>query len=63
MEALKPSATLLVKLGSLAIHIEEAISSKGHHFDIATIKGQLQDEELREWLKAMDKLALLPKKR
>jgi len=45
---------LLVKLGSLVVHIEEAMSSKGHHFDIATIKGQLQDEELREWLKAMD---------
>ena len=62
-DVLKPSATILVKLGSLAVHIEEAISNKGHHFDIAVIKGQLQDKELREWLEGMDKLALLPKKR
>ena len=62
-EVLKPSATILTKLGSLYVHIEEMISDKGSHFDIETIKGQLADGELQEWIKGMDKLALIPKKR
>lgn len=60
---LKPSASILTKLGSLYIHIEETISNKGHSFDIESIKGILADEELQEWIKGMDKLALIPKKR
>ncbi len=63
MDVLKPSNTILIKLGSLFIHIEESLSDKAHHFDITVIKQALADEELREWIKGMDKLALLPKKR
>ena len=32
-DPLKPSLTLLVKLGSLIIHHEESASPDGHHFD------------------------------
>ena len=63
MEALKPSPSILSKLGSLVIHIEESMNSKGHIFDMITVKSIIEDEEVKEWLKAMDKLALIPKKR
>ena len=62
-DPLKPSAGLLVKLGSLAIHAEEGLSASGHELDIAAIKGLLADLEVQAWLTAMDGLALLPVKR
>ena len=62
-ETTKPTINVLCKLGSLAIHVEEAMSNKGHKLDIGAIKGILEDPEIKEWLKQMDKLALLPKKR
>ena len=42
-QPLKPEATLLCKLGSIAIHTDEMLSDKGHHFDITVLKGLLQD--------------------
>lgn len=62
-DPLKPSAGVLVKLGSLAVHIEEMMSPQGHTFDRAAIQTLLDDQELRAWLKEMDKLAFLPRKR
>jgi hypothetical protein len=62
-DPLKVKAGVLIKLGSLAVHTEEMISSKGHHFDRAAIQALLDDPEIREWLKEMDKLAFLPVKR
>lgn len=62
-DPLTPSATLLCKLGSLAVHMDEMLSPGGHSFDIEAIRGLLNDVEVREWLKSMDKMALLPKKR
>jgi hypothetical protein len=63
MKPFEPSKTLLIKLGSLAIHSDEMLSSTGHHFDVEVIRALLNDEEVKEWLSAMDKLSLLPKKR
>jgi hypothetical protein len=59
----KPSAGLLVKLGSLAVHAAEGLSDNGHELDIAAIRGLLADPEVHSWLEAMDELALLPVKR
>lgn len=59
----KPSVPLLVKLGSIAVHVEEMMSAKGHRFDRAAIQTLLDDEEVIEWRKAMDKMAMLPVKR
>ncbi len=64
MDPLKDvSVTLLVKLGSIAVHTEEMMSPKGHHFDKATLDALLNDPEVREWLEAMGAQALLPVKR
>jgi len=63
MNVFEPSKTLLVKLGSIAVHTDEMTTGRAHYFDVATINGLLNDPEVTEWLKEMDKLALLPKKR
>ena len=62
-DPLSPSVSLLVKLGSLAVHIEEIISPSGHPFDKDAIKTLLDDAEVISWLKAMDAMAMLPVKR
>ncbi len=62
-DPLKPSAGVLVKLGSIVVHLEEARSKDVHEFDLHALKSLLSDTEIIRWLKAMDKMALLPKKR
>lgn len=62
-DPLKPSLTLLMKLGSIAVHAEEIISPGRHQFDIACTETLLSDPEIKEWIAAMDKMAFLPKKR
>lgn len=63
MSALQPSATILVKLGSIAAHAEELCSSKGHNFDRIAMLQLLGDPEVVSWLKDMGEMALLPVKR
>lgn len=60
---LKPSTTLLVKLGSIIVHSEELISPTGHAFDKVALEQLMGDPEVKEWISEMDKMAFLPKKR
>jgi len=60
---LEPDTSLLVKLGSIAVHIEEAMSAKGHHFDLVALRQLVSDPEVKAWLREMDKMALVPRKR
>ncbi len=60
---LDPASTLLIKLGSIAIHAQEMLSPNGHVFDKIALETLLQDLEVMIWLKEMDKMAFLPKKR
>ena len=62
-DMLKPSATLLIKLGSLIVHLEEAHSPTCHEFDIAAVKQLQADPEVIAWRSAMTKAAFLPLKR
>jgi hypothetical protein len=62
-DPLAPSATLLIKLGSIAVHAEEFVSSRGHEFDIYALKTLIEDEEYKAWAAEMDKMAFLPVKR
>lgn len=62
-DALKPPVTLLVKLGSIAVHVEELLSPAGHDYDREAIKSLLADPEIKDWIAAMDKMAFMPKKR
>jgi hypothetical protein len=60
---LSPEVSLLCKLGSIAVHTQEMLSPEGHHFDRTVLLQLLNDSEVKDWLKDMDKLALIPKKR
>lgn len=62
-DVLNPKASLLIKLGSLIVHYQELNSSNGHPLDKAAIDSIESDNDVREWLKTMDELALTPKKR
>lgn len=61
--AMNPSPSLLCKLGSIAVHADEMMSPTGHAFDKAALQTLLQDAEVVEWIKQMDAIAMLPKKR
>jgi hypothetical protein len=63
MDPLKPSITLLSKLGSIVVHLDEVTSPDGHAFDKAALDQLLVDPEVKAWVEAMHSLALLPKKR
>lgn len=60
---LEPSLTLLLKLGSAIVHADEYLSPHGHPLDKDEFHQLLKDPELVEWLAAMTKLALVPRKR
>lgn len=62
-DVFNPSPALLCKLGSIAVHVEEMLSPDGHAFDRIALDNLLKDEEVKAWLKEMDRLAMLPKKR
>jgi hypothetical protein len=59
-DALHPSVTALVKLGSIARHAEELLSPDAHEFDAAAIRSLLADPEVVEWMASADALSLLP---
>lgn len=60
---LNPTTTLLIKLGSIIVHQQELMSSKGHYFDKAALDSLTSDPEVVEWMEAMNKAAFLPVKR
>lgn len=62
-DTFKPEVSLLVKLGSIVVHADEMLSPRGHHFDKIALQQLIRDEEIQKWLKQMDMLAMLPKKR
>jgi len=62
-DPLKPSPSLLSKLGSITVHVEEMLSNKGHEFDLSALKSVLNDVEVKAWLKSMQDMALVPVKR
>ena len=66
IDPLKPSVTVLVKLGSLAVHIDEFLDPaaiRGHEHDKAAMQTIMTDPEVLAWLGEMRKLAFLPVKR
>ncbi len=62
-ETLKPSVAVLAKLGSIAVHAEEMMSSDGHAFDKLALCSLLADPEVKGWLAEMRELSFVPKKR
>lgn len=63
MNPLQPTPSLLSKLGSIAVHVEEMLSPDGHEYDRTAIRSLLDDPEVKEWIASMDAMAMLPVKR
>lgn len=55
--------SLVIKLASLAVHVEEMFSIDGHDIDRETIRGLLNDAEVRAFLDDPKNEVLLPRKR
>lgn len=63
-DPMRPSPTLLCKLGSIAVHADELANPRtGHYFDKKALDTLLEDAEVSEWMAAMRKMAMLPVKR
>ena len=68
-DPLKPSAGILIKLGSAVVHIEE-MKSYGfdpcrheYSFDMTALSQTLNDQEVKDWIVQMSKLGFMPVKR
>jgi len=58
-----PELPVLVKLGSIAVHVEEMLSDDGHAFDREAIRTLLAQPDLQHWLNGMKTMCLMPVKR
>jgi len=59
--ALKPRLSILVKLGSIAVHVDEMLGPGGHNFDRIALQQLLNDPEIKAWIADMG--GYLPVKR
>lgn len=55
-----PKLSLLVKLGSIAVHADEMLSPGAHEYDAEAIKPLLRDPDLKEWIEQMTKKGFMP---
>jgi len=62
-DPLKPGLGLLVKLGSIAVHVDEMLSPGGHEADRIAINQLLNDEDVKAWVIALTRSGMLPVKR
>lgn len=51
-----------VKVASIVVHVQEALSAKGHAFDLTAIEGLLGDPEVKAWVATIPEV-MLPVKR
>ena len=58
-----PPLSLLCKIGSIVVHVEEGAGEDGHAYDWAAIRSLLADREVQGWIEGMRKGALVPVKR
>jgi len=56
-------SSLLIKLGSIAVHAEELLSPDGREADKSALLGLLADSEVRVFLDAKENAVYLPLKR
>lgn len=63
MDATKPSLSVIVKLGSIVVHVDELLSPDGRNLDKEVILNLMKDTEVKEWIAAATKAGFLPVKR
>jgi hypothetical protein len=59
----KPGVSLLCKIGSILVHLDEGLSDHAHAFDWTALTELMADSEVQIWLMEMRELALVPEKR
>lgn len=62
-EFLRPPASLLCKLGSIAVHADEMLSDDGHAFDRLALVSLITDPEVASWIQKMSSAQMVPQKR
>jgi hypothetical protein len=62
-DPLSPRASLLAKLASFVVHVEESSGKQGHEFDIAALRSLAIDPEIQVWIKEMSLIGMAPLKR
>lgn len=62
-DPLRPDAGLLAKIGSILVHADEMLSPDGHAFDQHALRGLLADQDVKDWVARMTRIALVPRKR
>lgn len=62
-DPLNPPAHVLIKLGSIIVHMEEKDSARGHWMDQSALDTVRNDPAVIEWMDKMTKMAFLPVKR
>lgn len=62
-DPLRPTLSLLVKLGSIVVHVDEFLCEQGHYYDEVALEQMLQDPEVVAWVWEMTERGLLPVKR
>lgn len=62
-DMLKPGASLLCKLASIAVHADEMLGPNGHPLDREALLSGLADPEVKDWLADMSAASLAPRKR
>lgn len=63
VDTFAPPIQLIAKVGSILVHVDEALSDDGHHFDWAAIRSMLADREVQRWIVGLQSHALVPVKR
>ena len=63
IDTFAPPIALLVKLGSVIVHVDEYTGGKGHPHDLEAIKSLLGDRDVQAWLASMDAKGFLPIRR
>lgn len=54
----QPPTPLQIKLASLVVHCDEALSDGGHQLDMEAIRGLAHDPEVLEFVNSMDPIFL-----
>lgn len=55
-----PGLKVLVKLASIAVHVEEYLSPDGHPFDRVALEQLLKEEDLQAYMGELAKAGFLP---
>ncbi len=63
VDVFAPPVSLLCKLGSIVVHVDEGSGAGGHAYDWAAVRSLIADREVQDWLVGMDGSGLLPKRR